>query len=286
VACRPDTVGGVNRVGVALIVNVCKRTYRKTLEPGWIDAIIRDNIAPISECWVLINNVNDREHAASLARNLVANDELTGFQFVQDVIGRALKTTGMPRRTLQRRGYFLDFGLAVAITGTAPYLVGWDAETALSAPGDWITPGIGLLERDRSLFSVSPRWPASRDTLSEEAISFAPPWTRNFGFSDQAFLVRRADVARPIYRSFAPAALARNFNHPFSFEARVEAHQRASGRTRATHTEISYTTNDLADVIVRTGGYSAREKLVRKLLLLTRAALLRLRWRSPRYRLP
>lgn len=267
-------------------MNVYERTYRSALQPGWLRSIVADNKVQIDERWVLINNVDDRADAAALAAVLVATGELTGSQFVDAVIGEAMKVAGISKRALRRRGYFLDYGLVMTITGTAPYLVGWDPETELDAPADWITPGIALLERDPSVFSVSPRWPAARDTLYEETVSVTPPWARNYGFSDQVFLVRRNDVAAPIYKSFAPASLVRNFNHPFSFEARIEAHQRASGRTRATHTSIAYTTNDLADVIARTGGYSRRERIARRVLISTGRVLGWLELSSPRYRLP
>ena len=47
------------------------------------------------------------------------------------------------------------------------------------------------------------------------------PFSLNYGFSDQLFLLRRHELMRPIYRSFAPAAMVRR-PHPYTFEYRVE----------------------------------------------------------------
>lgn len=270
---------------VTLVVNVYERTWREALQPGRFPGIAEQNLAEFAERFILINNVSDREEVAAAADALVEAGELTGYRFVADVIADALKVARLPRRVLNRRGYFLDFGLAMTVTGSQPFIVGWDPETELVEPTAWIGPAIQLLEADTSVGSASPIWPA-RETLSDEAVREDSTWVYNWGFSDQVFLVRRADIAAPIYRAFAPAALARHEAHPFTFEARLESWQRASRRTRATHRFAEYRTNDFGDVMVREGGYSRRELGLRNVFLLFRRLLTRYPMRHPRLRLP
>lgn len=191
----------------------------------------------------------------------------------------------LPRSVLRNRGYFLDFGLAMTVTGDQPYILGWDPETELNEPTAWVEPAIRLLESDRGVASASPIWPARR-TLADETVREDSTWIYNWGFSDQVFLVRREDVAAPIYRAVAPASLARHAGHPFTFEARIEAWQRASGGLRATHRIAEYRTNELVDVMVREGGYSVGESRLRIAFTLLRRVLLRLRLRHPLFRLP
>jgi hypothetical protein len=270
---------------VTLVVNVYERTWRQALQPGRFRGIGEQNLAEFAERFVLINNVMDRDAVVAAAGALVEAGELTGYRFVADAIDEALRVARLPRRVLKRRGYFLDFGLAMTVTGTQPFILGWDPETELVEPTAWVEPAIQLLEADSSVGSASPIWPA-RETLADEAVREDSTWIYNWGFSDQVFLVRRADVAAPIYRAFAPASLARHEAHPFTFEARLESWQRASGRTRATHRVAEYQTNELVDVMVREGGYSASETRLRRVFILFRKVLTKYPMRHPRFRLP
>lgn len=271
-----------------MCINVYERTYRAALKSGWYSRIVDDNQVSIEDRWVLINNVDDRAHAASLAEVLVASGEITGYRFVADAIDDALAVAGLTRRALRSYPYFLDYGLVMGITGSQPYVLGWDAETFLEKPADWLTPALALMEDDNSVFSAGPRWPVRGwDSLPAETVQRRGPWALNYGFSDQVFLVRRSDLVSPIYRNIVPAAFARHANHPRTFEARVEGYQRANRRFRATHTSIVYATNDLEAVIPRQlGGYSVQERLRIKALGLLRRVLKKVGSSNPRLRVP
>jgi hypothetical protein len=271
-----------------MCINVYERTYRTALAAGWYSKIVDDNRVSIEDRWVLINNVDDRAHAASLADALVASGEISGYRFVADAIDDALAVTGLTHQALRTYPYFLDYGLVMGITGSRPHVLGWDAETFLEQPADWLTPALGLLAKDPSVFSAAPRWPVrGRDSLPAETVRSRGPWAFNYGFSDQVFLVRRSDLASPIYRDIVPAAYARHANHPRTFEARLEAHQRAQHRFRATHTSIVYATNDLDAVIPRQlGGYSVRERTRIKVLNALRRGLEKVGSSKPELRLP
>ncbi|WP_314506968.1 hypothetical protein [uncultured Microbacterium sp.] len=273
-------------VPVGLIVNVYERTYRDVLRPGFFAGISDQNRVRFAETFALINNVADLVDATARADALVSSGELTGFRIVAADVDRALRVAHLPRRVLRDRGYFLDYGLVMSVTGSSQFVLGWDAETQLAEDFDWVSPAVNLLNSEPRVFSAAPRWPLDRDTLDEESFARRGSWSLNYGFSDQVFLVRRADIAGPIYRSFAPAAWARHASHPNTFEARLEAHQRAAQTPRATHLRASYRTNDLDPVIPRTGGYTAYEVLRRKACSFVRHVLKRVHIHHPRFRLP
>jgi hypothetical protein len=275
-------------VEIDLLVNSYERTYRRVLTLGFFDGIAAQNHIA-ADRYAIINNVDDRSDAERRARALVDAAEITGYTFVSDVIDRACSVTGVSRRALRRRPYFLDYGLAMAVTGSAAWVLGWDAEVELSHPGDWIAPAIALMNTRPEVFSSSPNWPArgrTQSTLLQESFGCAGDFALNWGFSDQAFLVRRDDLARPIYRRIAPASLARNAAHPWSFESRVESYQRATRRPRATHRDVTYIHNDLDDVVARLGGYHGIERWQYGALATLRKVLTRLPLTSPRWRLP
>lgn len=274
-------------VPVDLVVNCYERTYRTVLSDGFFNDIAAQNDVSFAGKYVVINNVDNREDAKARAESLVATSELLGFSFVADTIAQACAVTGVTRRMLTRpHPYLLDFGLVMAVTGTSPWLLGWDAEVRLHQPRDWVSPAVSLMSRRDDVFSAAPRWPArQRDTLEDETVARDGDWCLNCGFSDQVFLVRRHEVAAPIYRRLAPAAWARHAEHPWTLESRLEAYQRASRRLRATHSEVRYGHNDLSEVVARIGGRGLRERLQHRALAKTAGLLQKSPTTSPAWHL-
>ena len=112
----------------------------------------------------------------------------------------------------------------------------WDADVRLRATCDWVGPAVELMERDPRVLIANPNWedPTLPAQTAEEAGEFA----LGLGFSDQVFLARRRELARPIYRQRCVARW--RYPYPGSFEARVDAHLRHAGRLRATHRNAVY----------------------------------------------
>ena len=275
---------------VGLVVNCYERTWRDVLRPGYFPDVVSQNRFRFDEVVALVNNVDDRENVTAHARALVDAGEITSFAFVADHVAAALETAGLSRRALRRRPYLLDYGITMPHVVSTEWLLGWDAEAHLREPSDWITPSIELMCEDARVFHTSLSWPAlpHEPGALGEAVELKGPWSLNYGFSDQLFLLRRAELMRPIYRSFAPAAVVRHAPHPYTFEYRVEAHQRATGRMRASLTTVHYATNDLdLGVIDRTGRTRRDAAEIRLLRMLEYHVIRRLPSRlGPRYTKP
>lgn len=244
-------------MSVGLVVNSYERTYRDVLSPGFFPGIEESNQHMLSEKVALINNVDDRLDAKRRAEALVSRGEITSYAFVSDHLDAALRATHLPRRSLRWRPYLIDYGLVMPHVVSTDWLLGWDAETRLSQPADWITPSIELMLRDPRVFHASVNWPPARQEdpgLEGDVIAWDGDFALSWGFSDQLFLARRSDLLRPIYRTLCPAAVARHAPHPYTFEYRIESYQRTAGHLRATLSTVSYRTNsDLAGVLVRHG---------------------------------
>ncbi len=221
---------------VDLVTTCFERTYREVLGGGHIERIESDNRRRFSLRTVLINNVDDRDAAWSLAQERIGEGEIDRAVFVDDHIDEALGKTGLTRSDLRPIPYFLDWALvAVCIQGPR-FVLHWDADVRMRQPADWVGPAIELFERDRRVLAANPNWEI--DNLDEFTLERQGAFSLGHGFSDQVFLARRSDLAQPIYRQ---RSIAR-WRYPFTFifEARVDAWQRHHGRLRATYRDATY----------------------------------------------
>jgi len=246
---------------VGIVINCYERTYRDVLVPGFFADVVRQNRFPFDEVVALINNVADRGDATERARALVDAGEISSFAFVGDHLGQALRSAGLSPRALRRRPYLLDYGIAMPHVVSTQWLLGWDAEAQLLTHTDWVSPSIDLMMDDPRIFHASLSWragPGEPGALGE-AVEVQGPFALNYGFSDQLFLLRRRELMAPIYRSFAPAALARHAPHPYTFEYRVEAHQRAARRMRASLITVEYAIEDSGTGVVDRTGRTRRD---------------------------
>lgn len=249
---------------VGLVVNTYERTYRSVLAPGFFPAIARSNCREFDEVVALINNVDDVRDARGRAEDLVARGEITSYAFVADHIDVALQEARLSPRVLRVRPFLLDYGLVMPHVVRTEWLLGWDAETRLVSPADWVDPSIVLMDQDSRIFHASVNWPPARPQdagVEGDAVASIGDFALSWGFSDQLFLLRRSALLGKKFSSFSPAAIARHAPHPYTFEFRVESYQRARRKLRATLTTVSYETNlSVAGVLERTGGTSRLQR--------------------------
>ncbi len=216
---------------VDLVVNVWERSYRALLESDALGEIAASNDFPFRRRVVLINNVEDREHAERLAR--AKADEV---HHVADHLGAALTETGLTPADLGRVPQYSDCALVAVTLPGAPWLVYWDADVRLTEPADWITPSLERFAADPRVMVANPGpvWDAETRERDED-------FALGDGFSDQLFLVRRAELAQPIYRQRCAAQLRYPIAHLAAvFESRIDAHMRHHGRLRATYRHATY----------------------------------------------
>jgi hypothetical protein len=190
---------------VDLLINCYERTYREVLTAERFAAAQADNVAPVARRTALVNNVLDRADAQARADALIAAGGLDAVFFVEDHLDDALARTGLTREDLGPVPYFTDWALVAACLPGPEWLLHWDAEVRLRAPLDWVTPAIALMERDARVLVANPNWPDP--TLDSHTLEEAGPFALGHGFSDQVFLARRSELARPIYRDRTLARL-------------------------------------------------------------------------------
>ena len=127
----------------------------------------------------------------------------------------------------------------MTLTGP-PWVLHWDADVRLREPIDWVTPALVRADVDARIAVANPQsW--FPGLAEREALAVSGGLAVGYGFSDQVFLARREDLARPIYRKTAPAAWRGPLSHVAPiFEQRVDAWMRRTGRLRCTVLAATY----------------------------------------------
>jgi hypothetical protein len=231
---------------VDLVVNTFERTYRRALAPGAIAKLAEANRFAFARRTVLINNVADRDGPAALAQRLLDAGEIDEFHFVEERLELALAATGLARAELEPLLHYSDAPLVAVTLAGSEWLLYWDADADLLEPIDWITPALELMQRDRRVLAANPSWEAAtadgrRAGVERETLELSDGFALGEGFSDQAFLARRAELAAPIYAQRCISLIAYPAAHKADvFEARVAAHMRHHGRLRATRLDATY----------------------------------------------
>jgi hypothetical protein len=224
---------------VDLVVNCFERTYRDVLARGFFPRVGTQNRHRFARRTAIVNNVADRAAAQTRADALIEAGELDAVYFVEDHVDRALRQTGLTPADLGRIPYFTDFAIVAASLDGPDWILHCDAEVELKEPADWIGPSLALMARDLRVMVANPNWTAP--TLKHETIEWTGEFALGVGFSDQLFLARRSELARPIYGERCVARLRYPMAHVgHIFEARVDAYMRHHHRLRATYLGATY----------------------------------------------
>lgn len=224
---------------VDLVVNTFERSYRDVLQPGVFERIAEENQFRFAKRVALVNNVDSPDHVRELAQPLLDSGEIDELHFVADLLPDAMRITGITERDLGRIRHYTDCSISAVTMAGSPWLLYWDADLHLDPPLDWITPSIDLMESDPRILVANPNWEPS--TIEHETFERRGEFAIGRGFSDQLYLVRRAEFAQPIYHQRCIARRRYPMTHlGYIFEARVDAYMRHNGRLRAVHTGTRY----------------------------------------------
>ena len=266
---------------VDFIINTYEATYGSVLSSGYIRRITTDNLFRFRKVVVIINNVADRPTVTSRAKALVDAGEIDSYVFVSDHIEDALRMAGLHKQDLGSIPYYSDWAfVSLFLPGVAPWICHWDADARLREPCDWISPALDLMSNDDKIAVANPNW--SQPTLERETLYVKGDFSVGYGFSDQVFLLRTSEFARPIYRYFAPASLRYPMAHisPI-FEQRVDAYMRSERRLRATHRTAQYIHVNEGSSYPKTG---PKESATRIMIKIAVAAMNALPTANPRWK--
>jgi hypothetical protein len=224
---------------VDLVVNCFERTYRKVLSPGFLRAITEQNLYSFRHVTLLLNNINRPEEARVMAEARLAAGEITQFFFVAEHLDQALAKVGLTRAKLGPLPFYSDWALVALTVPGSDWIVHWDADVHMEQPMDWIMPSLQLIAHNPAIATANPCWKQA-DTRREERYRVGS-FILSYGFTDQVFLLRRSEFARPIYRFWVPISMRFPVSHvgPY-FEQWVDAYMRVHSRLRATYLPATF----------------------------------------------
>ncbi|MEM7262022.1 MAG: hypothetical protein AAF488_08520 [Planctomycetota bacterium] len=224
---------------VDFVVTCYEGTWRKVLAPGFVSGLAERQRWPFHRRLVLINNVDDLASAREAAEARREAGEIDLVVEVSERLDEALEITGLSLEDLGRVAHYSTWALVAVTLDGAPWMVHWDADADLVEPHDWVGPSIDRMQEDPSLLVANPAW--SVEDAVAESETHGDGLAYGYGFSDQVFLVRRREFARPIYRE----QHIESWRYPLAhiaptFECRIDAFMRNHQRYRLTSLTAEY----------------------------------------------
>lgn len=244
---------------VDFVVTCYERTYRDVLSPGWFSAAVAQHRFPFARRVALVNNTLDPQAAGALAEARRIDGEIDLWYAVADRLPEALRRTGLAPRHIKRLPHFTDCCLVAVCLPGPDWVCYWDADAKLERDCDWVSPTVEFM-LDREDVAVGEPNDQYLGCVEREAIGYSGDFALRYGLCDVAFLVRRQEFARPIYRLHAPAS----WRYPLApigalFDQRADAYLRRRGRLRATYRPVRW--QHLAPVGLNYGEHGVRERV-------------------------
>lgn len=215
---------------------------------------IANHCFSFAEKILVINNVKDPDAVLKAARHRVNEGILTRVLIGDEVAPAMLASFGLNRKEF-RPGpdagryqnvnsdwvYYNALGpLSAIYEAKSDYLLYLTGDVRLDQPLDWIGKAIWLMEQEPRFKVANPLWNGRTDEAKREAFGKRRGfYLSEKGFSDQLFLVRRADFNAPIYSEIREEAA--HFPRGDVFEKRVFSAMRNRGWLRLTYAKGHYT---------------------------------------------
>ena len=207
------------------------------LDPNYLKIRqIENQCHSFAERLLVINNVVDKDAVERAAQVKVDEGVLTRYVFAKDI----LEFFGLKRSDFDDRQYYNALGPLTSIYHCrSEYLLFLMGDVFLKKPVHWIDKALRCMEKN-GYKVANLTWNDSYRCAKKE--SYRTTW--NFyiakqGFSDQMFLVRRADFIQPIYNEIRSDAS--HFPWGDIFEKRVFSAMKNRDWKRIIYRHGSYT---------------------------------------------
>lgn len=226
--------------GVSVETKVWEGDWRVVLDPAWIEAVVTRSRFDFARRTVFVNNVDAPPRVLRRARRLVDAGLVDDVVLVEEHADDALARFGLTREALGR-GYVYSISELVSLhLCRTEHLLHFSGDSLLAQPYDWVPAALDLLERRPEVAVVNASWTPDLAAVEAESSDRDAEFLLGQGFSDQMYLVRTTDLARPVYGETHPASERYPAYGGELFEKRVDAWMRNHDRLRATWTGGHY----------------------------------------------
>lgn len=189
-----------------------------------------------------INNVKNPLEVETHAKRWIDKGVIDQFVHVHEHAEAALDFFNLSKEKLGK-GYYYSIAELVSIYLTkTKYLLHFSSdaipEKNISHP--WLQSGIDLLEKDPKVKVFNLTWNHRYKEATNESFDKDDHFYYGYGFSDQMYLVRAADLKAPIYEEVNTASERYPSYGGELFEKRVDSWMRNHQFLRATYKHGSY----------------------------------------------
>lgn len=191
---------------VEFMVNCFERNIDEITSPGFLTRAVEQHLHAFAIRTLLINNVVDSKRAKILAQRCVERGEIDRYLFVDELRDKALRVTNLRQADFGRYLHWSDCCLTAIVAEGPDLLCYVDADLMLHRPYDWIAAGLEVMRDDRRVAVANPAWVMADEesSVATEADEAGSGYYLGYGFTDQAFLVRRTRFAVPLRRRWIP----------------------------------------------------------------------------------
>lgn len=230
---------------VDLIFNTYELTYKKILTPNFINEVVHQNKYKFKNIFVVINNVKDRSQVENICKELISNNVINDYFFVEDYLDEVLERTGLKKQDIKNLKHYIDWALVSIFISKSEYLLKWDADVNLVEPCNWIEPSLIELNKNPNFIVANPIWDRELKRRERESLFKSEDFLYTQDFSDQIFLVKKTNFIKPIYKFFHIYSLRFPLAEFGSiFEKRVDSYLRCKGKIRVTYRKAMYSHPD------------------------------------------
>ncbi len=240
---------------VSFATSVWEKDWRFILsDPDYLRVRqIQNHSFPFHEKLLIINNVSDLPAVKRAALALIEENVLTRFVVADEIADELLGIFQLQRECFRVGSdahtyenvtpawiYYNALGpLAAIYSCQSEYLLYLTGDVRLDEPVDWIGAALKKMEREAHYKVANLTWNHKTQEVKRESIGKDGPfYVADQGFSDQMFLVRKADFCKPIYGEIREDAA--HFPRGDVFEKRVFSWMKTHGWQRLTYRKGSY----------------------------------------------
>lgn len=217
-----------------------EKDWEILLRTGRLEAMISRNRFDFAERILYINNVADPDKVRYYAERLKQRGVITEHILVDEHADEALAFFGLDRDCF-KGGYYYSIQELVGIYRCrSEYLLHYSGDSVLDGPVSWINPALDRLNTDPRVKVASCLWNHMVHEADQESTEQDSDFWLGYGFSDQCYLVRTADLRQRIYHETHPESERFPVYGGELFEKRMDAWLRTNGYLRCVFKHGSY----------------------------------------------
>lgn len=215
--------------------------WKYLLKDGYLEMMIKNCSYAFDSKVLFINNVKNRSEVEFFAKKKISQGIIDKYVVVEDYADEALHFFDLHKDDF-KGGYYYSIAELVSIyLCETDLLLHFSSDSHIEENNQhWVEKAIKLLTDSDEFFTTNPLWNYCIEEAEAESFKETEDNYIGYGFSDQCYMIRTADVKKPIYGETNPASERYPKYGGELFEKRVDAYMRNHKLLRATSKTASY----------------------------------------------